>query len=838
MVDFNKLLDEDAVPAPLNPAEIFHSLPRTGTKFDYLRDVQGDVLKAWHARRKDRDVVVKMNTGSGKTLVGLLMLQSLLNEQHGPALYICPNNQLVEQVYQHAKEVGLPAVMTGEGTELPHDFLNSEAIYITNFKKLFNGKSVFGGPGSIRPVVSLGGVLIDDAHSCLAIARENVTVTLEAGSDGYKQILTLFRSVLADQSQGKLAEILRGYPWTTMPVPYWAWIDSQQEVAKILAALRETPPLTFTWDLIKEDLPACHCFISGGKLQVTPHLVPIDLIPSFAKAKRRFFLSATLIDDSILLKEFGVAKDAATATIRPPIVGDIGERMILAPSLIDRSLEPEVPDLCKKIAQKGHNVVVLVPSFKAGSRWANAGATVVAKDDVAPTVEKLRASKGNYVVLANRYDGIDLPDDACRVLVLDGVPAGESYYEQHIPAVRSDSALVTGRVAQTIEQGLGRGVRSGTDYCVVLLCGSHLVQFVGVKERLNLFSPETRQQFLIGQEIAKLAKQDTGTPVSKLIALMAKCLKADPGWRSYHAKKMIGLAPAKQDTAKLDIALAERAAWLKFRAGSAIEAAELVQKDLDPRKMTSDSDRGWFMQMGANYCHASDPNRAQEMQRKAFEWNRYLFRPVAGVRYQKMIAKAGLQAQNTLAWVQTHTDPNAITVSIEALVNNLVFGASHARFEEAWAELGTILGFKSERPEEELGKGPDGLWAMPENQYLLAEIKNEVELERTEIHQNEAEQMSNSANWFEKEYGKGVPVTLIMVHPAENLADSAYPPAGTMVMTLRKLEEFHTRLRAFAAALSSRAPEAWTTGEIGALLASHRLDAGSIRTSYCVPAKR
>src|SRR4051812_7232504 len=100
MVDFTKLLNEDASPALLNPAEIFHPLPRTGTKFDSLRDVQGKVLEAWHARRDDHDVVVKMNTGSGKTLVGLLMLQSVLNEQLGPAVYVCPNNQLAEQVFQ------------------------------------------------------------------------------------------------------------------------------------------------------------------------------------------------------------------------------------------------------------------------------------------------------------------------------------------------------------------------------------------------------------------------------------------------------------------------------------------------------------------------------------------------------------------------------------------------------------------------------------------------------------------------------------------------------------------------------------------------------------------
>jgi len=270
--------------------------------------------------------------------------------------------------------------------------------------------------------------------------------------------------------------------------------------------------LAFSWDLIKDDLSACHCFISGKKLEITPHLVPIESVPSFAKAKRRFFLSATLIDDSILLKEFGISKNAASNTIRPPIVGDIGERMILAPSLIDKSLEAETPGLCKRVAEKDHNVVVLVPSFKAAERWTRVGATLAQGDEVSKTVEKLRTSKGNFVVLANRYDGIDLPDTACRVLVLDGVPTGESYYEQHIASVRSDSTLVTGRVAQTIEQGLGRGVRSGKDFCVVLLCGSHLVQFVGVKERLNLFSPETKQQFVLGQEIVKQTKDDEGTP--------------------------------------------------------------------------------------------------------------------------------------------------------------------------------------------------------------------------------------------------------------------------------------------------------------------------------------
>ena len=75
MIDFSKLASEDSSPAPIIPSQIFHSLTR-GDRFDYLRDVQGEVLTQWHARRKERDIVIKMNTGSGKTLVGLLMLRT------------------------------------------------------------------------------------------------------------------------------------------------------------------------------------------------------------------------------------------------------------------------------------------------------------------------------------------------------------------------------------------------------------------------------------------------------------------------------------------------------------------------------------------------------------------------------------------------------------------------------------------------------------------------------------------------------------------------------------------------------------------------------------------
>ncbi len=53
------------------------------------------MLDNWFARRNEQDVVVKLHTGGGKTLVALLMAQSVMNEIGEPVLYLAPTNQLV-----------------------------------------------------------------------------------------------------------------------------------------------------------------------------------------------------------------------------------------------------------------------------------------------------------------------------------------------------------------------------------------------------------------------------------------------------------------------------------------------------------------------------------------------------------------------------------------------------------------------------------------------------------------------------------------------------------------------------------------------------------------------
>jgi superfamily II DNA or RNA helicase len=115
--DFEKLLAEGDQAAPIEPRELFASVANKAEGYGYLRDVQGQVLSAWHEHRGERGLVIKVNTGAGKTIDGLIILQSYLNEGLGPALYVAPNRYLVAQVIEEAGRIGLATVEDPDSTK-------------------------------------------------------------------------------------------------------------------------------------------------------------------------------------------------------------------------------------------------------------------------------------------------------------------------------------------------------------------------------------------------------------------------------------------------------------------------------------------------------------------------------------------------------------------------------------------------------------------------------------------------------------------------------------------------------------------------------------------------
>ena len=126
MVDFKKRLAGKKAERPIDPVELYDTLDRTHDKGP-LRPAQLIVLQNWNtSHRDDQDVIVKLHTGQGKTLIGLLMLQAQLNNGKGPALYLCPNNFLVDQTIDQAKQFGISTCQADP--ELPDEFVNGDKI--------------------------------------------------------------------------------------------------------------------------------------------------------------------------------------------------------------------------------------------------------------------------------------------------------------------------------------------------------------------------------------------------------------------------------------------------------------------------------------------------------------------------------------------------------------------------------------------------------------------------------------------------------------------------------------------------------------------------------------
>jgi Rad3-related DNA helicase len=152
---------------------------------------------------------------------------------------------------------------------------------------------------------------------------------------------------------------------------------------------------------------------------------------------------------------------------------------------------------------KKENVVVIVPSKPAADLWQGVAHQILLADSVVDGIAKLRQKHVGLTVLVNRYDGIDLPHDACRVLAIVGLPEVTAYTELTDMAVLSDSQSALRRQMQRIEQGMGRGVRSNDDYCVVLLLGAKLTARVKSPEGTALLTPATQAQLVLSRKVAK-----------------------------------------------------------------------------------------------------------------------------------------------------------------------------------------------------------------------------------------------------------------------------------------------------------------------------------------------
>lgn len=831
MVDFKKKVGKSTTEKTINPIDIYDTLDRKSITGP-LRPVQYEILKMWFENRfNDRDLIIKLHTGEGKTLIGLLILYSKINSTGKPALYVCPNKYLVQQVCQEAKKFGIPFCIIGEDNDLPNDFLSGKKILITHAQKLFNGKSIFGIDNS---AVTVGSIILDDSHACIDSIKNSFTIKVGKDHAIYKKIISLFEDDLRNQGEGSFLDMQTGNYETVLPIPYWSWIDKKQEVTRIISEHKLDSNIFFVWPIIKDHIDKCQAFISGNELEISPYMIPLDKFPTFTKAEQRILMSATTQDDSFFIKGLNFSIESVKKPLTTTDQRWSGEKMILLPSLIADDLEREfIINKFSPSAKKAYGVVSLVSSFKKAQLYSVLGASVSNSENIFEKITLLK--KGNYndtLVVVNRYDGIDLPDESCRILIMDSMPYFNSLYERYEEMARSTSDLINIKIAQKIEQGLGRSVRGEKDYTVIIIIGADLVKFMKSIKTAKYFSAQTRQQIEIGMQIAELAKDDliSSDSIQVLSSLIRQSLRRDEGWKDFYKEEMEKIGTDSQKPDIYGLLKIERDCEQANFLGDFETASRLMQTFIDSTTLDN-NEKGWYLQTLARYKYGLSKLDANNLQKSAFRSNLQLLKPKDGISYKKIEYISETRIKRIKEYLNIYSTYDELSLAVDEILSNLTFGVEAEKFEYALYELGNLLGFISQRPDKEIRKGPDNLWGGIENKYFLFECKSEVEDNRDEINKHEAGQMNSHCGWFESEYGSAL-VKRILIIPTKNLSYYADFTHDISIMRKGKLRDLKNNIKAFVKELKS-----YTIGDISEeklqqILESNKLSIDNLQNDY------
>lgn len=833
MIDFGKKLKEAKVAKALRPEEIYDSLDRT-TEAGPLREVQKLILNEWYEHyREKKDLIIKLHTGEGKTLIGLLILQSILNQKAGPCIYICPTKNLAAQVMKEAKKFGI-SFCTITDSYLPVEYENGEKILITYVHKVFNGRTIFGRIGQ---AIAFGCCILDDSHACIESIQANFTLKIPNKSNAYHELKLLFRESLQKQGEGSYLDLNNEKSGTVMPIPYWAWLDKQHVLISILSKyVDEEEWIKFIWPLVKDDLSHCNAYISCEAIEIVPNYIPIEKFSFFDKANHRILMSATTQNDEFFIKGLHFGIDTIEHPLCDPKRLWSGEKMILIPSLIDEKLGRNVMAayLGRSNIKRKYGRVAITPSYQMADAYTKFGAIVANSDNINENIANLRMGKcANVLVLANRYDGIDLPDDACRTLILDSLPVCDSLADRYEMQCRENSELLNLKIAQRIEQGMGRSVRGEKDYSAIFLIGTDLVKFVMSKRTASYFSPQTQKQIELGLDIAKEAREDAkeGEEFKQIQDLLRLFITRDENWKEFYKQSMDGIV-VKPKERNYDLVYYEFLASKASYSNNNDKACDYIRKIL--QNVIDESERGWYMQLLAYYTYFDSREISIKIQKTAYENNTHLLKPEIGITYKKLINKSASQLEAVLKVLRKYGSYQELRLFYDDVLNSFSFGMVANKFEQAVKDIGLLLGFESQRPDSEIRKGPDNLWSGVKDTFFLIECKSEVNLARVAISKDEAGQMDNHCGWFESEYGKGHDIKRILVIPTNVLAQNADFTHEVQVMNSECLTQFKTNFTKFIQEFKGYDLKDMTTDKVHSFLVANKLTIEDLKKYYTV----
>lgn len=773
--DFSKLGSAKSTKAPTDPIKIFESLPSLkGTPNDLWRG-QDRALSGWDDVRTKNDVLISLNTGAGKTIVGLLVAQSLVNEGVDNVIYVCSTIDLVNQTASEAERIGIDHTTRISSSYSNGLFETGKAFCITTYSALFNGHS------SIRKRYFPGAIIFDDAHVAEATLRSAFTIRIDVREqeDLFNEIAELFEPHFKDLGiRARFKDSLSLDHHSTAFVAPGGLYERSERLLEIFNRhkLDKHDVLKYPFAWLEDNLDACAALFTRGVFEISPPFLPSLALDIFEQPLRRVYLSATLQSQTEFVRAFG---RLPKATVMPSNDAGNGERLIINGRRVKKGLGP---DFVSKIVAT-RKAVIAIPDYSSATKW-EAVATPPKTEDFSKALADFRKAKHGAFALVSRVDGIDLPHETCRIMVVDGLPAGMSLIERFQWEYLRMKNVHAVRVANRLAQLFGRINRGRNDYGAFLLEGEDVNKWLDNDRNLSLLPPLLQKQVHVGREV-----YDSGQIQNQkdVIALVDSVLGRDKGWLDYYERE-VKLGELDKD--QLARAEAAEPFLVKAALAEALYAAAMWSRDpaTARRELEKTVDQtathdtplgGWHaLWLGAAYEREGDRDAALREYAIAMKrLGRSMTLPRGTVKPAKKdggeLSEFGRSVWDLLshtAGVKYEKELAKFTKPL-ALIN----GGTPNQAEAGMRALGELFGFTSTRPDNDQGTGPDVLWRDEKNAQMVAfELKTDKD-DPGAYSKDDIGQGHNHIEWLEKNHSDFDLLGLLFIGPDGTASDKASP---------------------------------------------------------------
>lgn len=472
-------------------------------KIKGLLSYQADIIRKYLEDAVSKaDVSLQLSTGAGKTLIGAVIGEWLLRTRNERVLYLCPTNQLAKQVGNQMSEYyGIENIVFSgsKGSYTPDmkaSYLNNEKICITSYSSLFNTNPFFTNANII---------IMDDVHQAEGYINSLWSVQIKRNDKKlepiYEKLISFLQGHLSKSDLAKIIKYHTDGDNFVDKLPTNIWFDSLSEVIDIISSKINETDEKYPWGMIKDHLSACHFYYSINEILIKPVYPPTFSFEPFSAARQRIYMSATLGNAGDLERIVGRRNIFELQIPAQMYDRTIGRRFFCFPEI---SLnEEDVFKFNKRISMLRDRSVYLVPSNNKAQTIEEIFSEIpdleiIHSQEIEEDKTAFLKKTNCLLILANRYDGIDFPDDECRMLFIDGLPKATNLQEAFYIQKLGLSDLYQSRILTRVTQAFGRTTRNNNDYSVVSVTGEDVISYLFRQDARQYLLPELRAEIEFG----------------------------------------------------------------------------------------------------------------------------------------------------------------------------------------------------------------------------------------------------------------------------------------------------------------------------------------------------